>query len=158
MQAGWKKREKTDKLNLQIRFLGFKPAWLAVQGPLCFTAFFLMLHLSNFLLRLGVRVWGWGVRGGWGWWYGFSQGSEIRLKHFETELLVTLQQLRPLAKTCCATGGVIVHTKEREIEEGAERSEQKKKILHIHLSSPHFVLIVIIIVILSYVNIHNPCW
>lgn len=74
-------------------------------------------------LGLQSKARGWG----WGWWYGFSQGNKIRLKHFETELLVTLQQLRPLAKTCCATGGVIVHTKEREIEEGAERREKKKR-------------------------------
>lgn len=33
------------------------------------------------------------------------------------------RKLRPLAKTCCATGGVIVYTKGSEIEEGATRME-----------------------------------
>lgn len=64
-----------------------------------------------------------GLGGGGG---GVIERSEIQLKHFVTELLVTLQQhkLRPLAKTCCATSGVIVHTKGREIEE--EATERKR--------------------------------
>lgn len=46
-----------------------------------------------------------------------------------TELLVTLYNSRkhgPLAKTCCATGGVIVYTKESETEEGATRKRREE--------------------------------
>lgn len=47
------------------------------------------------------------------------------------------RKLRPLAKTCCATGGVIVYTKGSEIEEGATvRKGDEREFGPQKLSSP----------------------
>lgn len=51
----------------------------------------------------------------------FQRGENVWPKHSVPGLLVTLQQQKTQTsgQNCCATGGVNVHTKGSEIEEGA---------------------------------------
>lgn len=117
-----------DFYQLSIETRQFCPfcCWMHSQrrGPFVGWPFYAQ-HPPNFMLWLRKPV---KELGG-----GSLRGAKFSWNILWQSSLLQQHKLRPLAKTCCATSGVIVHTKGREIEEGAtERKRDRKKIWEIY--------------------------